>query len=152
MTATAFEKTFHVGWADVDLNGHLRNTAFIDLAVDVRIFYFEANGFPVTEFHRRRFGPVMMRDEIDYRRELHMMEDIRIDLKLAGVSADVSRFRLRQDMFKSDGTLAARLFSTGGWLSFDTRKLIVPPPEVADMWAKLIRTEDFEELPSSIKK
>lgn len=146
-----FEKTFHVGWADVDLNGHLRNTAFIDLAVDVRIFYFEANGFPVKEFHRQRFGPVMMRDEIDYRREVRLMEMIRVNLLLDGVSQDVSRFRLRQDIFKSDGSLAAKLVSTGGWLSFDTRKLVVPPPQVAEMWSNLTRTEDFEELPSSIK-
>jgi acyl-CoA thioester hydrolase len=146
-----FEKTFHVGWADVDLNGHLRNTAYIDLAVDVRIFYFEKNGFPVAEFHRQRFGPVMMRDEIDYRRELHLLETIRVNLLLDGVSHDASRFRLRQDIFKSDGSLAAKLISTGGWLSFDTRKLIVPPPQVAEMWSNLTRTEDFEELPSSIK-
>lgn len=146
-----FEKTFHVGWADVDLNGHLRNTAFIDLAVDVRIFYFEANGFPVKEFNRQRFGPVMMRDEIDYRREVRLMEMIRVNLLLDGVSQDVSRFRLRQDIFKSDGSLAAKLVSTGGWLSFDTRKLVVPPPQVAEMWSNLTRTEDFEELPSSIK-
>lgn len=147
-----FEKTFHVGWADVDLNGHLRNTAYIDLAVDVRIFYFEANGFPVSEFNRQRFGPVMMRDEIDYRREVRLMEMIRVNLLLDGVSQDVSRFRLRQDIFRSDGSLAAKLISTGGWLSFDSRKLIVPPPQVAEMWSNLTRTEDFEELPSSIKK
>ncbi|HMO82263.1 MAG TPA: thioesterase family protein [Pyrinomonadaceae bacterium] len=146
-----FEKTFHVGWADVDLNGHLRNTAYIDLAVDVRLFYFEANGFPVSEFNRQRFGPVMMRDEIDYRREVQLLETIRVNLLLDGVSQDVSRFRLRQDIVKSDGSLAAKLVSTGGWLSFDTRKLIVPPPQVAEMWSNLTRTEDFEELPSSIK-
>lgn len=147
-----FERTFHVGWADVDLNGHLRNTAYIDIAVDVRLFYFEANGFPVTEFHRQRFGPVMMKDEIEYRREVRLMEEVRVNLLLDGVSRDVSRFRLRQDIFKSDGTLAAKLISTGGWLSFDTRKLIIPPSKVVEMWSSLERSENFEELPSSIKK
>ena len=152
MTGEAFERTFFVGWSDVDMNGHLRNTAYIDLAVDVRIAYFEANGFPAAEFHRRRFGPVLMKDEIEYRRELHLMEELRVDLKLAGVSSDVSRFKLRQDMFKSDGTLAARLFSIGGWMSLDSRKLIIPPEPIAAMWSSLMHTEDFEELPSSIKK
>ena len=53
-----FEKTFHVGWANVDFNGHLGNTSFMDLAVDVRMFYFAENGFPIQEFQRQRFGPV----------------------------------------------------------------------------------------------
>jgi acyl-CoA thioester hydrolase len=35
-----FEKTFHVGWGNVDFNGHLGNTSFLDLAVDVRMFFF----------------------------------------------------------------------------------------------------------------
>lgn len=29
---TAFEHTFIVGWAQVDANGHLRNSAFINMA------------------------------------------------------------------------------------------------------------------------
>jgi acyl-CoA thioester hydrolase len=147
-----FSKTFNVGWADVDLNGHLRNTAYIDLAVDVRLFYFESNGFSVSDFQKYGFGPVIMSDEIMYYREVRLLEEIRVDLRLAGVSPDVSRFRLRQDIVRSDGVLAARLTSTGGWLSFETRKLTLPPQPVGDMWSNLTRTHDFQELPSSIKK
>lgn len=152
MSSEVFEKTFHVGWADVDMNGHLRNTAYIDHAVDVRLLYFEKNGFSVGDFQRYGFGPVLMNDQIDYFREVRMLDEIRINLRLAGVSPDVSRFRLRQEIFRSDGVLAARLISTGGWLSFETRRLMLPPPQVAEMWSKLTRTDDFEELPSSIKK
>ena len=151
MTTRVFEKSFHVGWADVDLNGHLRNTAYIDLAVDVRLFYFEQNGFSVRDFHRHGFGPVIMKDEIMYYREVRLLDQIRINLRLAGVSPDVSRFRLSQDIYRSDGVLAAKLISTGGWLSFETRKLRLPPKEIAEMWSALPHTKDFEELPSSIK-
>lgn len=146
-----FERTFKVGWAHVDLNGHLRNTAYIDLAVDVRLMYFEANGFPVSEFGRLGFGPVIGRDEIDYRREVRLMENVTIDLLLDGVAADASRFRLRQDIRRSDGTHAARLISVGGWLSFATRKLIVSPQKVIEIWTGLKRTENFEVLPSSVR-
>ncbi len=152
MNDGVFEKTFHVGWANVDLNGHLRNTSYIDLAVDVRLFYFEENGFPVTAFHKYGFGPVIMSDEIRYYREVRLLEEIRVNLRLAGLSSDVSRFKLRQEIFRSDGVLAAALTSVGGWLSFETRKLTLPPPKVAEIWAGLPRTDDFEELPSSIKK
>ena len=146
-----FEKTFHVGWAHVDFNGHLGNTSFLNLAVDVRMFFFAENGFPVSEFQRLRFGPVIMKDEITYFKEMYMLDKIRITFQTAGLSEDATRFRLRNDFFREDGKLAASLTTTGGWLGFETRKLVVPPKKLANAMRNLARTEDFEVLRSSIK-
>ncbi len=146
-----FEKTFHVGWANVDFNGHLGNTSFLDLAVDVRMFYFAENGFPISEFQRMRFGPVIMKDEITYFKEMYMLDKIRITLQSAGLSEDATRFKIRNDFFREDGKLAASLTTTGGWLGFETRKLIVPPKKLANAMRSLARTDDFEVFPSSVK-
>lgn len=146
-----FEKTFHVGWGNVDFNGHLGNTSFLDLAVDVRMFFFAENGFPVQEFQRQRFGPVILKDEIEYFKEMYLLDKIRITFQGAGLSEDASRFRIRNEFFREDGKLSARLTTAGGWLSFETRKLIVPPKELADVMKTLARTEDFEVFPSIIK-
>ena len=73
-----FEKTFHVGWANVDFNGHLGNTSYLNLAVDVRMFFFAENGFPIQEFQRQRFGPVILKDEISYFKEMYLLDKIRI--------------------------------------------------------------------------
>jgi acyl-CoA thioester hydrolase len=146
-----YEKTFHVGWANVDFNGHLGNTSFLDLAVDVRMFFFADNGFPVSEFQRLRFGPVIMKDEITYYKEMYMLDRIRITFQGAGLSEDATRFKIRNDFFREDGKLAASLTTTGGWLSFDTRKLIVPPKKLANAMQSLSRTDDFEIIQSSIK-
>jgi acyl-CoA thioester hydrolase len=146
-----FEKTFHVGWANVDFNGHLGNTSFMDLAVDVRMFFFAENGFSVQEFQRQRFGPVILKDEIEYYKELYLLDKIRITFQGAGISEDASRFKIRNEFFREDGKLAARLNTTGGWLSFETRKLMVPPEKLAEAMRSLVRTEDFEVFRSSIK-
>ncbi len=146
-----FEKTFHVGWANVDFNGHLGNTSFMDLAVDVRMFFFAENGFPIQEFQRQRFGPVILKDEIEYYKEMYLLDKIRITFQGAGLSEDASRFKIRNEFFREDGKLAARLNTTGGWLSFEKRKLIVPPKELADAMKSLARTDDFEFFESSIK-
>jgi hypothetical protein len=45
MPTTPFSRTFHVRWGGMDLNVHLRNTAYLDTAVDVRLMYFAENGF-----------------------------------------------------------------------------------------------------------
>jgi acyl-CoA thioester hydrolase len=146
-----FEKTFHVGWANVDFNGHLGNTSYLNLAVDVRMFFFAENGFPIQEFQRQRFGPVILKDEISYFKEMYMLDKIRITFQGAGISEDASKFRIRNEFFREDGKLAARLTTTGGWLSLETRKLIVPPQNLADVMKSLARTDDFEVFQSSIK-
>jgi acyl-CoA thioester hydrolase len=146
-----FEKTFHVGWANVDFNGHLGNTSYLNLAVDVRMFFFAENGFPIQEFQRQRFGPVILKDEISYFKEMYLLDKIRITFLGAGISEDASKFRIRNEFFREDGKLAARLTTTGGWLSLETRKLIVPPQNLADVMKSLARTDDFEVLQSIIK-
>jgi acyl-CoA thioester hydrolase len=151
MTGRTFEKTFHVGWAEVDFNGHLGNTSYMDLAVDVRMFFFAESGFSIDHFQQQRFGPVIMKDEIEYFREFRLLEDIRITLQMAGMSDDGSRFRIRNEFFKTDGRLAAKLTTTGGWLSLETRKLTLPPPDILTAFSGLARTDDYQELKSSIK-
>lgn len=146
-----YEKTFHVGWAHIDFNGHLGNTSYMDLAVDVRMFYFAENGFPIDEFQRQRFGPVILKDEVEYFREFHLLDKIRITFMGAGISEDASRFKIRNEFFRADGKLAARLSTTGGWLDLDKRKLIVPPESLADAMRRLARTDDFEVFASSVK-
>lgn len=68
--ARPFERTLYVGWTDLDANNHMRNTAYLDKAVDVRMMYFAANGFPMAEFERQRIGPVVFQDTVDYYREM----------------------------------------------------------------------------------
>jgi len=146
-----FTRTFHVGWEHLDSNGHMRNTAYLDLAVDTRMMFFQDSGFPMQEFERQRIGPVVKRDEIEYFREFRLLEPIMITLTLAGLSADASHFSLRNEFFKSDGKLAARLSSTGGWLDLSARRLTVPPPVIIQALTSLIRTADCVALESSVK-
>jgi acyl-CoA thioester hydrolase len=141
-----FSRTFHVRWGDMDFNAHMRNTAYLDTAVDVRLMYFAENGFPSSEFERLRLGPVVRKDELEYFREFRLLEPVTVTLEIAGISPDGSRFHLRNDFLRPDGFLAARLTTTGGWLDLAQRKLVVPPEAIAKMLSALQRTEDFEEM------
>ena len=147
-----FEKTLQVAWAHLDANGHMANTAYLDIVVDVRFAYFASHGFPPEEFHRARLGPVVRRDEVDYYRELRLMQPIRVGIRLAGLSEDASRFRIVNDIRREDGELAARVTSLGGWFDLAARKLIAPPPLLADALRALERTEDFSVLDSSVRR
>ncbi len=69
----------------------------------------------------------------------------------AGLSEDGSRFVVRNEFYKTDGKLAARVTSAGGWLDLKVRKLIVPPDALRQAMQALQKTEDFQVLASSIK-
>lgn len=143
-----FEQTLRAGWGDMDFNSHMRNTAYLDKAVDVRMLYFAANGFPMAEFSRLRIGPVVMKDEVEYFREFHLLDEMVVTFELAGAADDASRFRLVNVFNRKDGKMAARLTTTGGWLDLAVRKLVVPPENLRDALLRLTRIDDFVSMPS----
>jgi acyl-CoA thioester hydrolase len=145
-----YTKTLYAGWADMDFNAHMKNTAYLDKAADVRQMFLVEHGFPIEEFLRLRIGPVVMKDEVEYFKEVGLQEEISVTYALAGHAIDGSRFLLRHEIFRRDGKLSARLNSTGGWLNLVERKLVAPPAALLAAMNLLERTSDFVTLPSSV--
>jgi len=152
MTGKAFSVSTFAAWADMDANAHMANFAYLTKCVDARMGFFKAHGFPVTEFAKRRIGPVVRRDELEYFREIGLLEPITVSLELAGLAPDGSRFRLRNEILNEDGKLAARITSEGGWLDLVKRKLIAPPEDLLEALQAMPPAAEFERLPSSIRK
>ena len=150
--AEIFERRFQVGWRHVDPNGHVANMTYLEYAVDTRIAFFASQGFSPNNFLKHGFGPVIKSDFTEYFREAFMLDELRVTIENGGNSDDYSRFRVINTIYKSDGELAARVTSIGGWLDLKQRKLIEPPEEIKRAWQSLHRTEDFEVLRSSIRK
>lgn len=151
MNSSSITKRFLAGWADMDWNSHMANTAYLNKVVDARVLALAERGFPMEEFVRLRLGVVIMKDELEYKREVKWMEEIDITFSVAGLAADGSRFKVQNEVRRTSGELAARVTSTGGFMDLDARKLVAPPPAVLAAYQSLPRTDDFVELPSSIK-
>jgi acyl-CoA thioester hydrolase len=147
-----YMKKLYAGWSDMDINSHMRNTAYLDKAADVRQMFLRENGFPAEEFLRLRVGPVVRKDEVEYFSEVGLLEFVDVTLTIAGHAPDGSRFCFRQEIIRADGKLSARVTSSGGWLDLDKRKLVAPPQVVFRALDSLERTEDYQDLPSSVKK
>jgi acyl-CoA thioester hydrolase len=147
-----YSKKLYAGWADMDFNSHMKNTAYLDKAADVRQMFLIEHGFPVEEFSRLRIGPVVMKDEVEYFKEVGLQQQITVTYALAGHAPDGSRFLLRHEVFRADGKLSARVTSAGGWLDLAARKLIEPPPGLLAAMLLLEKTPDFVVLPSSIRR
>lgn len=143
-----FERIMVAAWGDMDYNAHMRNTAFLDKSADMRLAFFSTHGMPMAEFLRVGIGPVVRKDEIDYFKEVRLLEELRVTIAAVGLSEDCARFVIRNEFFKMDGTLAARVISSGGWLDLAARKLVVPPVVLQEALRLLPQTEHFAQLPS----
>ena len=152
MTQKAFAISTFAAWADMDANAHMANVAYLSKCVDARMSFFKQHGFPVSEFAKRQIGPVVRRDELEYYREIGLLEPITVTLEIAGMAPDGSRFRLRNEILTEDGKRAARITSEGGWLDLAKRKLIAPPADLLEALSAMPQATEFERLPSSIRK
>ena len=152
METLVYSKILFASWADMDFNSHMKNTAFLDKSADVRMMFFAENGFPMEEFSRLRLGPVVLKDEVEYRKEVGLLQEITVTLAIAGHSEDGSRFNLRNEILRPDGVLCARVTSLGGWLDLAARKLVAPPMALHSAMKSLPQTNDFMVLPSSLRE
>jgi acyl-CoA thioester hydrolase len=131
----------------MDFNGHLANTAYLDLAADVRMAFFAEHGFPPSEFRRLGVGPVIRKDELEYFREVGLHETVTVTYAALGMSVDGSRFRIENEIWTTTGERAAIVRSTGGWLDLRARTLVAPPAALLAALKQVPRTADFVELP-----
>jgi acyl-CoA thioester hydrolase len=143
-----FESTFVVRWSDADVNGHLENKSYLEYCSQTRMDFFESHGFPFRDFARNALGPIVFRDEIDYHRELRMMERFTVRLELVGLSGDMRRFRLRNTFLRPDGEVSAVVTSTGGWFDLRERRLRPPPESLRNAIDMMPRAPDYAEIPS----
>lgn len=142
-----YARQFIAGWGMMDFNGHLANTAYLDLAADVRMAFFAEHGFPPAEFRRLAIGPVVRKDELEYFREINLHETVTVTHAALAMSPDGARFTLENEIFNSAGDRCALVRSTGGWLDLRARKLVVPPPTLTDAMRQVPRASAFVELP-----
>jgi acyl-CoA thioester hydrolase len=147
-----YSKEFIAGWGTMDFNGHMANTAYLNLAADVRMAFFAGHGFPPSEFRRLAIGPVIRKDELEYFREVGLHETVTVTYAALAMSADGARFIVENEIWLPSGERAAIVRSTGGWLDLRARKLVAPPAELLAAFMRVPRSPDFAELPPLMPK
>ena len=142
-----FEQRFRVGWSDLDGNAHMGNASYLGYASDTRMHYFTENGFSLARFASERFGPVVVRDELTYRRELRLMDEFVVDLELVGLSENGTRFKVRNTFRTPSEDVAASVTSEGVWFDLEHRRPRIPPLDLDKLMRTLWRAKDFAEIP-----
>ena len=142
----SFTVNFNTKWSDFDPNRHMRHTAYNDYAAEVRVRYFKEQNFSIEEFSKFNIGPILFTEETSFRKEIHLGDNISVDIKLAGLSKNGERWKITHQVFNEAGKLAAIIKVYGAWIDLTKRKLTVPPKEAQFLFDATIKTEDFEEI------
>ena len=138
-----FETQCEVRWADLDPNGHVRHTAFMDWATQCRVAALTAVGLPPKRFQELGCGPVLFREETDYLREVDGGDRITITLELLAASPDWKHWQIRHRLTRRDGVHCSTVVVRGAWFDLRTRKVVAPPPAIAEAFASFPRAAGF---------
>ncbi|PWI15273.1 thioesterase [Streptomyces sp. Act143] len=144
----AFTKSFEVRWDDVDANGHLRNTRYLEYAATARLGFLMEAGWTPRAIHQAGVAPVTLSDEVRYLREVFPAEAVTVDTRVIGLSQDVSRWRFEHILTRESGEKAAEVRTLGAWIDLATRKIAAPPAELQALF-ETVRTADCQDLTST---
>ncbi|WP_435415468.1 acyl-CoA thioesterase [Polaribacter aestuariivivens] len=140
----SFQVTFATKWSDFDPNRHMRHTAYNDYAAEVRVRYFAKYNFSIHEFTKHNLGPILFTEETSFRKEIHLGENITVNLKLQGLSKNNERWKIIHEVFNEAGKLSAVIKVYGAWIDLTKRKLTIPPEETQAMFDFAEKSDDFK--------
>ena len=91
-------------------------------------------------------GPILFTEETSFRKEIHLGENITVNVLLAGVSSKNERWKLKHEVFNEAGELSAVIKVYGAWMDLTKRKLTALPKQANHLFLNAEKTIDFEEI------
>lgn len=132
-------------WSQIDANMHLRHSAYADFAAQARLSLLEQVGLTAVQFMQQQLGPILFREELFYHREIGPNDKVRVSCEMTRCRPDGSRWSIKHEIFRGDGTKSATILVDGAWIDTRKRKLTGLPPELMEKFKAIPRSEDFVE-------
>jgi acyl-CoA thioester hydrolase len=140
-----YEKSFQIRLDEIDFNGHLHSTKYLEYASHTRYCQLVDAGWDLRTMQEHSIGAVVLSDEIRYLREVLLGEPVTVAYQITGYSRDSKYWRSRIQVVRSDGTVAATVTSNGAWFGLQSRRIETPPPKLVSA-TDSIRSSDFTVL------
>lgn len=140
-------KNLTLRWSDLDPNFHLRHSSYYDLAAQERIEILHQYGITIHMMKDENVGPVLFKEQCEFKREIHLDSKIHIVTKLLKMKKDGSFWIIQHEFLSEENKLHALLKVEGSWIDTVKRKLARPVPEAVFAGLEAFpKTEDFEYL------
>src|SRR5436190_22130857 len=133
-----------IRWADIDQNRHLRHSVYYDYGAMVRITFLSEMGLTAEKLEELKIGPIIFREEAIFKREINLADKIEMDVELTKATPDFSRWGIRHNITKKNGTIAAILNLDGAWIDIEKRKLALAPDLIQKIFRDFPKSSDFQ--------
>ena len=143
---TMYKKEFEIRWSDVDANGHLANSAYVNFMSHTRVGFLNLNGFSLKELVANGLGPIMFSEQIYYFKESFLGQKINVTLEVSGLSEDGMFFTFEHNFYNEKGHHLATCDMMGAWINLKTRQLTELPEHLKILMSEFPRTENFKIL------
>ncbi len=139
-----FSMPLQVRWADIDANNHLRHSVYYDWGAACRIAFLNQQGLTMERMHQLHFGPVLLREECVFRKEVRLQDSVSINLEIVWARKDFTRWSIRHQITKKTDIPCAIITVEGAWIDTLKRKLAGPLPEAIEVFSQMPISRDFE--------
>ncbi len=131
-----------IRWADIDANFHVLHSRYYDYCADARMKALQSGGITMQLIQQHGVGPVLLREECVFKRELKFGDAIEIRIFLQKETDDFSRWSFVNEIWKNNDTLAAVVTVDGAWIDVAKRKLVAPPDVFQEVFKQLPKAEN----------
>ena len=95
-----FISNVEIRWSDLDPNFHLRHSVYYDFGALSRISFFASNGITPEVMTQYNIGPVLLREECVFKKEIRFEDKVYINIKLDKAKVDYSRWIIVHELLK----------------------------------------------------
>jgi acyl-CoA thioester hydrolase len=131
-----------IRWADIDANFHVLHSKYYDFCADARMKALTAGGISMQLIQQYGVGPVLLREEAVFKRELKFGDVIEIRIFMQKATDDYSRWSFVNEIWKNNDTLAAVVTVDGAWIDVAKRKLVAPPDAFQQVFKQFPKAEN----------
>jgi len=140
-TDVLYKKIIEVRWADCDANRHMRHTAYSDMCAHTRVSFLQYIGMNDVWFKESNLSPVIFKEQTEYFAEMFMGEEATITVELGEDTGSEKSVCWINNVYKKDGTLAAKHQVVVGWMDLGLRKIAKLPLLATDTYLKNLFSE-----------
>lgn len=138
-----YSKTFELRWADIDANQHVMHSKYYELGAHTRMSFIIEHGMTLERMNSLKVGPILFREECVFRKEILAGEVVVVNVFLTKSRRDGSRWSVKHEIKKADGSVAAMMHADLAWMDILARKLTVPA-EAKNLVELFPKAHDFE--------